>query len=303
MSGARTARWFLFVVLIAIAALLYSWVHTGKPAERKPASQNLPTPSHLPTTPVSAPADPGTASGDNGTPPASSADIGLDVRTMVACRAALVKKSHLKRVSCDTSSHTTVGERQMCEHQTALIAKQLEGLASETAQCPETLLDPSAYYEAMRKAAVGGDVDAQRCFIQGYFNADGPKISTKEWNEYPELARQFIDAAFERGDWTVVLWLARVRLNINDSLLMTAYPFGGQNPDTLYRMNFLLQLGAGDHTAPGNAQGIVDRLRSGSVLQADRIQQDEKWARSMYTQHFVGRPQDPQLSTSQICPL
>jgi len=191
----------------------------------------------------------------------------------------------------------------MCEHQADLIAKQLERLASEIAQCPKTLLDPSTYYESMRKAALAGDVDAQHCFIQGYFSGpDEARISTKEWNEYPELARQFIGSAFERGDWAVVLWLGKVRGSISDSLLSTAYPIGLQNPDTVYRMNFLVQLGASDHAAPGDAQGIADRLRSGSYLSADQIQQDEKWARNMYAQHFVGRPQDPQLKTSDICP-
>ncbi len=304
MSAARATRWFLFVVLIVVAAtLLYGWFHSGKLAERKPASQNLPTPSRLPATQVPAPADSGKANSDKPAPPARSADIGVDVRTMVACRAALLTEQHVKTLSCDTSSQATVGGRQMCERQTDLIAKQLERLASETAQCPETLLDPSTYYEAMRKAAVGGDVDAQHCFIQGYFSdPDGARISTKEWNEYPELARQFIDSAFERGDWAVVLWLARARLNIHDGLLMTAYPFGPQNPDAFYRMNFLLQLGAGDHTAPGDVPGIVDRLRSGSVLSADQIQLDEKWARNMYAQHFAGRPQGPQLTTWGMCP-
>jgi hypothetical protein len=299
MSAARATRWFLFVALVAVAVtLLYGWFHSGKLP-----SQNLPTHSLLPVAQVPTPANSGKGNSDKPSPAARSADIGVDVRTMVVCRAALVTKSHLEPPPCDTRSQATTGGLQMCQHQTALFAKQMGRLASETAQCPETLLDPSTYYEALRKAALAGDVDAQHCFVQGYFSdPDGAKISTKEGHEYPELARQFIDSAFERGDWTVVLWLARVRLNINDSLLMTAYPFGQQNPDTLYRMNFLLQLGAGDHTAPGDAQGIADRLRSGSVLPADHIQEDEKWARNMYAQHFAGRPQGPQLKTLDICP-
>jgi hypothetical protein len=99
MSASRTTRWLLFIALIAVAATsLYGWFHSNKVPQREPASQSLPT--HAPVPAMQAPtlANSGKGNEDKPSPAAGSANI--DVRTMVACRAALLAKSHVQTLSC-----------------------------------------------------------------------------------------------------------------------------------------------------------------------------------------------------------
>lgn len=181
----------------------------------------------------------------------------------------------------------------------ALLQKQP---ASKAAGCPESLVHASGYYIALRDAALTGDVNAQKCFLAGYFNDRdaGDGISDTQRKEYLSLARRFIQSAFERGDWALVHRLAGTYVD-NPGLLIHVYPYGTEHPDTMYKMNYLLTLGSGDGAGSDAARNTVSAIRRNGGLSAQQIQAAEDWARETYSKYFARTPYNEKAAASSFC--
>jgi hypothetical protein len=234
----------------------------------------------------------------------SAADIRFDSRTTAMCHRLLLQKHFMGTPSCDAvKADDTVGQSH-CRSRLAAVDARLQAIAARTAACPESLMHASGYYQALRDAALGGDANAQRCFIQGYFeNLDGPeRISKAEETEYNALAKKFIDTLMERGDWSVPRWLGRIRDGAEDSLLGRAYPIGPTNPETVYKMKLLLVLGnQGGNDGVEDPKEIVDLWRNKKRLTDEQFQDAELWAQTMYSQHFAGSQENAALRLTDFC--
>jgi hypothetical protein len=230
---------------------------------------------------------------------------GLDVRTLAACHRNLLTKQHVERYDCEGIKESESTRREFCRSQLAMVNLRLQELSAGAASCPESLAEPSVYYRALRNLALAGDVGAQRCYIQGYFgqsHEDGKHLAPGQSEEYVLLARKFIDAALERGDWSVVRWLGRIRLDMQDGTLVTAYPVGQSNPDTIYKMKYLLVLGnQGDPIDASDPKKVVEAWRRDKALTEQQFQQAEEWARSMYAQHFTGSEEGRSTGVLDFC--
>lgn len=232
---------------------------------------------------------------------------GLDGRTIVACHHALLGKKYIQeRVdgNCDGIAEGDDVGMQLCRRALDSDYAYLQGLTAKAAGCPESLASASGYYEALRNAALAGDVNAQECFLNGDFNIRdyGDAISQAQLNEYLPLARKFIQDAIERGDWAIIHRLAEWPEDVQGyGLLVMAYPFGPSHPDTLYKMNYLLTLGASDGGNPELATALVNSFRKNGALSAEQIQTAEEWARETYDRYFAATPYNEKIARSSFC--
>jgi hypothetical protein len=221
---------------------------------------------------------------------------GLDARTLVACRHRLLQQEELEPINCDAIGLNDQEQHSLCLRQQVQYDKFLQRIAAEAASCPSGAANAAQFYSELRDLALAGDIGAQRCFIQGHFANLGANsvISNEQSKEYPVLARKFIDAAFERGDWKVVRWLGKTKINIEDALASSAFPLGLDHPETRYKMEMLLYLGLGPNTLDHQFEavgGVVAWYKSGaSELSPQQLQEGESWVRQMYQAHFAGIP-------------
>ena len=235
-------------------------------------------------------------------------DVGgrLDLRTIRVCHDALLHKKSLEyRVNCDNIPAEQTSALSMCRSEQAQAAKEFNEAEAAAASCPPDLLMASAYYKAIKELALRGDIPAQRCLIQGYFasaaqEGEESRMRKDEVDEYLGLAKKFIDEAFERGDWSVVRWLARSRIGLQDFMLRSAYPFGFEHPETAYRMNYLLMLGKHQNfeTSVDPSQ-FVETLKQRKALTPKQLQEAEDWAHNMFDQRFNGSQEG--AATRQFC--
>jgi hypothetical protein len=234
----------------------------------------------------------------------SAADIRFDSRTTAMCHRLLLQKQFMGTPSCDAvKADDTVGQ-SMCRSQLAAVDARLQAITASTAACPEGLMHVSGYYTALRDAALGGDANAQHCFIQGYFESDisPERLSKTEEAEYNALARKFIDTLMERGDWSIVRWLGQSRTGVEDSQLRRAYPFGVTHPETVYKMKRLLVLGnQGGNQDVDDPKQIVDLWRSKKRLTDEQFRDADAWAQTMYSQHFAGSEENASMRLYDFC--
>ena len=189
-------------------------------------------------------------------------------------------------------------ERSPDEHNAAASAQ------SSMAGCPT---DDSAvlggYYNATKTAARAGDADAQLCFLNSYFaDAQGKSQYTdKDVQEYKSEAPEYVSQAFRRGDWRIVQLLS-ARLNSPPHTLVTLLDDIGQ-PETIYKMNKLLRLGAtGDYAASLESMmsGYTHPTGPGGIpLSQQKVTELDNWAQETYTQYFAG--QKPLTEPPAIC--
>jgi hypothetical protein len=224
---------------------------------------------------------------------------GLDARTLVACRKRLLQKEELEPINCDAIGLNDQEQHSLCLRQQVQYDKFLQRIAAEAASCPSGVANAAQFYSELRELALAGDIGAQRCFIQGHFNyrselGKSSAITEEQSNEYPTLAKQFIDAAFERGDWKVIRWLGKTRVSIEDGLVASVYPMGLDHAETQYKMDLLMLFGLGPNAidrqfrSVGDVVGIFKSGRGG--LSTQQLKEGEEWARDMYRAHFVGIP-------------
>jgi len=163
---------------------------------------------------------------------------------------------------------------------------ELEAAASG---CAPDALEPRKFYAAVRKRALAGDIQAQRCYIAGEFAAipDNAQITEDQMSEYRSLAPRLIERAFDRGDWEIVEWLSRgPLLDVRDGLLSSAYPLG--KPSTLYKMRQLLRLGATD---PAEIAQLTRGLKymgepANGELTSTEKRDAEDWATRVFNSTF-----------------
>lgn len=264
----------------------------------------VPGPNPVPASVPTAPTDAGGAAkqtpktGDIAKPQMGGA---IDGRTAVNCRSALLRKKSAEEFTCVGADDV---DRRICQDALANKYAEAQQAAAEAASCPESLAHASAYYEALRNAALAGDVNAQRCFLAGYFEErdSGDYLSQAQRDEYLPLARQFIQSAFERGDWGLVHRLAGGYVD-NPGMLIYAYPYGSGYPETSYKMNHLITLSSGDRAGSDEARHIVNALRSTGRLSAAQIQAAEEWARETYARYFPATPYNEKVARSSFCEI
>ena len=234
--------------------------------------------------------------------PPSDAANRLDMRSLASCHDALLTQQAAdSRVGCEKIPANDEAALNFCRGLQAKMVQQAQEAAAGAASCPPGLAHASAYYAAMKDLALRGDVPAQRCFIQGYFASgsaedETARLKAEQLEEYPGLAKKFIQAAFERGDWSVVRWLGRTSVNIQDGMLRQAYPFGSDHLDTAYRMKYLLLLGKQPDLEGNEARRLTDFWKQNKALTAEQIQQAEAWSKEMYDQHFNGSQEGASVS-------
>ena len=192
----------------------------------------------------------------------------------------------------------------LCLRQQGPYAEALQNSAADAASCPANGFGASDYFAALRERGIAGDIDAQRCFITGQFYnpVDKSTITDEQRGQYPALTNRFIEAAIDRGDWRVVRYLGRVKTGLGDGLLASAYPIGGDAPETVYKMHVLLLLGLGPDAEDFDqfkVQETVAIFRSGQYpnFTAEQRQRGDEWARATYQAHFVGVPDSPTRRT------
>src|SRR5215469_7475974 len=210
----------------------------------------------------------------------------LDSATIVHCHRAFVGSRPIKTPYCDNPK-SSLGMQQ-CQELQVTEAMHNQTMRGEAAACPSSLATASGYYDALRAAAQAGDVGAQRCFIQGYFNEgyDGDYISAQQVKDFVPLAKEYISSGLERGDWGVVQWLARVSHSIPDGLLGSAYPI--TSVEAIYKMNLLLTLGGATDDVVQRPQSIVKSL--GATLSNQQTEDAQEWARDTYSKYFAATP-------------
>jgi hypothetical protein len=215
-----------------------------------------------------------------------SASPPLDSATIVHCHWALVGSQPIKRSYCDDPK-SALGMRQ-CQELPVTDALRIQTMSGEAAACPSSLASASGYYDALRAAAQAGDVGAQRCFIQGYFDDSyvGDYISAQQRKDYVALAKEYISSGLQRGDWSIVDWLARLADHMEDAQLHSAYPIG--STETLYRMNLLLALGGATDNDVQRPQSVVKNV--GAQLSNQQIEDAQEWARDTYSKYFAATP-------------
>jgi hypothetical protein len=231
----------------------------------------------------------------------------LDMRTLASCQKAIAARKFAERQArCDDIPSSDTVSLNMCREQQTAMAQEVQRTAAAAAPCPAELGTASAYFDAVKSLAERGDVAAQRCFIQGYFapgNSQGDDIRLKDAQvkAYPEVAKRFIDSAFDRGDWSVVRWLGRLSLNAGDAMLSEAYPFGMEHLDTAYRMKYLLMLGKQPDSQNADPRELTEHWEKEHMVDPEQVREGRRWAREMFDQHFNGSQEGSAITEYQFC--
>jgi hypothetical protein len=158
--------------------------------------------------------------------------------------------------------------------------------------CGDTTDVENRYFEATKQAARAGDADAQMCYLQANFVADTgePLFTDADVEEYRRVARQFVDAAFRRGDWRIVQLMTKRSFHPGAGPV-TQIPDIGK-PETIYKMTKLLRLGAS-----GGYASRLDRQLRGMIqpdlvpeaaLPADVVRRGDAWAQQTFNESFAG---------------
>jgi hypothetical protein len=245
-------------------------------------------------------------------PPAFVSDTSAELRRVMKCHELLATRNAVQRTICDDMRGDANAAQERCHTEMAKLSEELKEQEANSGICPEGLAAPSEYYAALRDFALRGNLNAQRCFIQGYFGESGEErilLTQAQYEEYPVLARKFIEAGFERGDWSLVHVLARTRLGFpGDSNINNAWPHGFSSPgsgENTYKMNYLLLLGNQFEEFESNDPGrLIDVWRKNPDLLGLTDQQldaAEDWAKDMYRRHFAGSKEGSSVPGNKFC--
>ena len=202
------------IALFLIAAVLAggSFYLLGRKSEVPAPESRIATPA---TTPL--PAQPATPTTAHSPPPTIASDTSAELRRIMNCHRLLATRNAIQRWICDDIAGDANAAQERCHTEMSKVNLELQEQEAKSGTCPEKLAAPSEYYAALRDFALQGNLDAQRCFIQGYFGESGEErilLTQAQYEEHPVLARKFIEAGFERGDWSLVHVLARTRMGI-----------------------------------------------------------------------------------------
>jgi hypothetical protein len=178
---------------------------------------------------------------------------------------------------------------------------EMVGAQATLKSCGATDHIVERYRDAVRAAADEGDPDAQMCYLESDFSdgAGEPEITAADVAEYDARATQFVDHAFERGDWRIVELLASQHLHGG---MRNSLPGIGL-PRTVYKMDRLLRLGA----SGGYANFLDDAmdailhpdLNPASALSPADAAAADAWARHTYNEHYSAAA--PLTKAPMIC--
>lgn len=146
------------------------------------------------------------------------------------------------------------------------------------------------YYHSTVEAAKNGDLDAQLCFLESnFYEPDGSfRYSDSDIAHYKKIAPVYVASGLERGDWRVVELLTTNRFGFSSGLL--SYLDGIGTPETTYKMNRLLRLGATGSLAETINLFISDFKnpdgKTNSALSSDQMVAADAWAQDMYSRYF-----------------
>jgi len=178
---------------------------------------------------------------------------------------------------------------------------QLAVYRTAMSQCAGIEQMQNDFYLTLRAAAEAGDVDAQVCFLGGVLpTAEGGRELagiSDVYADYQSLAKRYLDAAFARGDWRIILRLSKQRTDMSDASLGALYPYG--TPEVAYKMSRLLELGATGNYADKLRAHVksmeTDRDFDGkSILSPEQIDNGTEWARVTYDTSFARSPRLPE---------
>ena len=301
------------LLFVAVAAGGSFYLISRKSAAPSPDSR-ISTPATAPARAVSTPPASMPAAAESPPP----ADANLDSRTsaefrrILICHRLLATRNAIQRHICDDIVGDANAAQERCHTEMANVNRELQEQEAKSGVCPEKLAAPSEYYTALRDLALQGNLNAQRCFIQGYFGESGEErilLTEAQYEEHPVLARKFIEAGFERGDWSLVHVLASTQMGFpGDSNLYNAWPHGFSTPESAentYKMNYLLLLGNRPEEFESKEPGrLIDHWRKNPNLLHLTIQQlddAEAWAKIMYRRHFAGSQEGSSGSANKFC--
>jgi hypothetical protein len=224
----------------------------------------------------------------------------------------LATRNGIQRTICDDIVGDPNANEERCHTEMTKVNLDLQAQEAKSGICREQLAEPSEYYTALRTLALQGNTNAQHCFIQGYFGESRDErlfLTQAQYEEHPVLARKFIEAGFERGDWSLVHVLARTRLGYpGDSNINNAWPHGFSSPGSAennYKMNYLLLLGnQHEEYEPDEPGRLIDHWRKHpDLIQLTNAQLDEAeaWAVDMYRRHFAGSQDAGSSSGARFC--
>ena len=190
------------------------------------------------------------------------------------CHRLLATRNGIQRWICDDIAGDPNAAQERCHTEMSKVNLELREQEAKSGTCPEKLAAPSEYYSALRDFALQGNLNAQRCFIQGYFgesSEEGIFLTQAQYDEHPVLARKFIAAGLERGNWSLVHVLAQTRIGYpGDANLYRAWPLGFSTPESAentYKMNYLLLLGNRPEEYESNEPGrLIDHWRKNPHL-------------------------------------
>jgi hypothetical protein len=174
---------------------------------------------------------------------------------------------------------------------------QLAAFRTAMSRCAGNRHIQEDIYLTLRAAAEAGDVDAQVCFLGGVLpTAEGGREIegiSDVYADYQSLAQRYLDAAFARGDWRIVMRLSKWRTDLSDASLAALYPYG--TAEVTYKMSRLLELGATGEYAEQLRKQIqsmeTDTDFSGKlILSQAQIAEGTEWAQATYDSSFVHSP-------------
>jgi hypothetical protein len=207
--------------------------------------------------------------------------------------------AYLKRAAdCTFLEGKPEFERQYAECLDKAVYAQdgLSAAQGSMANCGDEKHIAENYFDSTKAAAKSGDVDAQLCYVQGGFVEPESGITAKDIEEYQATSAQYTADAFKRGDWRIVAMLSTGR---NRRLGRHSRPDifidEAGDPETIYKMDALLRLGAiGGYANP--LDGFMNDLthpdlEPEAALPQSKIAAADAWAQQMYSQYFSGTPQ------------
>jgi hypothetical protein len=150
------------------------------------------------------------------------------------------------------------------------------------------------YYDSTKEAAKRGNTDAQLCYLQSNFLDSGnPQQYTQaEIADYQASSAKYISEAFARGDWRIVKLLSSGHHGEIVGLMLYIPDIG--TPETMYKMNMLLRLGAdGEYANELDAAMEMIAQPDGHEnpdLPENKIDEANAWAQKTYSQYFASAP-------------
>lgn len=191
------------------------------------------------------------------------------------------------RVKLCKSQPAGTTEAQACAIATQQFDAKVQangGRAAQASCSADPRVVETQYREAVTKAATAGDVDAQLCYVQGWF----PLASPADVPAYKASASTYMKNAYARGDWRVaqLLITASETAGHGGAGLMVNFPIVG-TPFTVYREYRLLAHGATGAYATSVNAAAKD---ASTKLTAAQIANADTWAGQEYRRHFSKSP-------------